>query len=138
MLLDPVCCKKRPEIKRRNVDQKYKFINENDMVSVWRNLKNTFSGPLSTIIPEILKFRPYSILTRKPMVGCLICYVLMLIRIFTIASYSLLCVGQRFFQIDSAESCNFCVTTTEHCSPLFYSIPLAYFAPFVGTHKYHF
>ena len=62
----------------------------------------------------------------------------MLIRIFTIASYSLLCVGQRFFQIDSAESCNFCVTTTKHSSPLFYSIPLAYFAPFVGTHKYHF
>ena len=39
------------------------------MVSAWRNFKNIFSRPLFTIIfrPEMLKFRPYSILTRETM-----------------------------------------------------------------------
>ena len=47
-----------------------KFSNKNDMVSAWRNFKNIFSRPLFTIIfrPEMLKFHPYSILTRQTMV----------------------------------------------------------------------
>ena len=37
------------------------------MVSAWRNFKNIFSRPLFTINfrPEMLKFHPYSILTRE-------------------------------------------------------------------------
>ena len=47
-----------------NFDQKYKLSNKNNMVSTWRNFKNTFPRPLFIIIfrPEILKFHPYSIL----------------------------------------------------------------------------
>jgi hypothetical protein len=47
-----------------NFDQKYKFSNENNMVSAWRNFKNIFPRPLFIIIfrPEMLKFHPYSIL----------------------------------------------------------------------------
>ena len=43
-----------------------KFSNKNDMVSAWRNFKNIFPRPLFIIIfrPEMLKFHPYSILTR--------------------------------------------------------------------------
>ena len=55
-------------IERRIFGQKYKFSNKNDMVSTWRNFKNIFSRPLFTIIfsfrPEMLKFHPYSILTK--------------------------------------------------------------------------
>ena len=48
------------------------------MVSAWRNFKNIFSRPLFTIIfrPEVLKFHPYSILTRDTMVGFVIFCVL--------------------------------------------------------------
>ena len=65
-------------IERRNFDQKYKFSNKNDMVSAWRNFKNIFSRPLFTIIfrPDMLKFRPYSILTGDTMVGFVIFCVL--------------------------------------------------------------
>ena len=48
-----------------------KFSNKNDMVSAWRNFKNIFPRPLFIIIfrPEMLKFHPYSILTRQKMVN---------------------------------------------------------------------
>ena len=54
-------------IERRSFGQKYKFSNKNDMVSAWRNFKNTFPRPLFIIIfsPEMLKFQPYSILTGQ-------------------------------------------------------------------------
>ena len=59
--------------------QKYKFSNKNDMVSAWMNFKNIFSRPLFTIFfkPEMLKFPPYSILTRDTMVRFVIFCVLM-------------------------------------------------------------
>ena len=48
------------------------------MVSAWRNFKNLFSRPVFTIIfrPEMLRFHPYSILTRDKMVGFVILGVL--------------------------------------------------------------
>ena len=44
------------------------------MANAWRNFKNIFSRPLFTIIvrPDMLKFHPYSILTREIMVGFVI------------------------------------------------------------------
>ena len=59
-----------------------KFSNKNDMVRAWRNFKNIFPRPLFIIIfsPEMLKFHPYSILTRQTMVRfviyCLLRYFL--------------------------------------------------------------
>ena len=61
------------------------------MVSAWRNFKNIFSRPLFTIIfkPEILKFHPYSILTRDTMVGFVIFCVLTGFKfMLDIAAYS--------------------------------------------------
>ena len=51
------------------------------MVSAWRNFKNIFSRPLFTIIfrPEMLRFRPYSILTGDTMVRFVIFCVLSMI-----------------------------------------------------------
>jgi hypothetical protein len=48
------------------------------MASAWRNFKNISSKPLFTMIfrPEMLKFHPYSILTRGTMVGFVIYCVL--------------------------------------------------------------
>ena len=48
------------------------------MVSAWRNFKNIFCRPLFTIIfrPEMLKFRPYSILTMDTRVKFVIYGVL--------------------------------------------------------------
>ena len=65
-------------IERKSFGQKYKFRNKNDMVSTWRNFKNTFSRPLFTIIysPEMLKFHPYSILTGDTRVEFVIYCVL--------------------------------------------------------------
>ena len=62
-------------IERGNFDPKYKFSNENVMVSAWRNFKNIFSTPLFTII-EMLKFHPFSILTKETTVGFVIFGVL--------------------------------------------------------------
>ena len=57
-------------IEGRIYGQKYKFSNKNNTVGACRNFKNIFSMPLFTIIfrPEMLKFPPYSILTRDTMV----------------------------------------------------------------------
>ena len=65
-------------IERGNFDPKYKFSNENVMVSAWRNYKNIFPRPLFIIIfrPEMLKFRPYSILTGDTRVEFVIYSVL--------------------------------------------------------------
>ena len=61
-----------------NFDQKYKFSNKNKMVSAWRNFKIIFPRPLFIIIfrPEMLKFLPYSILTRDTRVEFVIYRVL--------------------------------------------------------------
>jgi hypothetical protein len=50
------------------------------MVSAWRNFKNIFPRPLIIIIfrPEMLKFHPYSILTRDTRVEFVIYRVLIL------------------------------------------------------------
>ena len=50
------------------------------MACAWKNFKNIFSRPLFTIIfrPEMLKFHPYSVLTRNIMVGFVIFCVLRL------------------------------------------------------------
>ena len=65
-------------IERRSFGQKYKFSNKTDMVSAWRNFKNIFPRPLFIIIfrPEMLKFHPYSILTRDTRVEFVIYCVL--------------------------------------------------------------
>ena len=59
------------------------------MVSAWRNFKHIFSRPLFTIIfrPEMLKFHPYSVLTRDTMVGFVIFCVL---SIFWLLSFHIL------------------------------------------------
>ena len=55
-----------------------KFSNNNDMVSAWRNFKIIFPRPLFIIIfsQEMLKFYPYSILTRDTRVEFVIYSVL--------------------------------------------------------------
>ena len=61
-----------------NFDQKYKFSSKNNTVSAWRNFKTIFHRPLFIIIfrPEMLKFPPYSILTRDTRVELVIYCVL--------------------------------------------------------------
>ena len=61
-----------------NFDQKYKFSNDDNMVSPWRNFKNIFPRPLFIIIsrPEMLKFHPYTNLTRDTRVEFVIYSVL--------------------------------------------------------------
>ena len=61
-----------------NFDQKYKFSNKNNMLSAWRHFKNIFPRPLFIIIfrIEMLKFHPYSILTRDTRVEFVIYRVL--------------------------------------------------------------
>ena len=65
-----------------NFDQKYKFINKNNMLSAWKNFQNIFPRPLFIIIsmPEMLKFHPYSILTGDTRVEFVIYSVLSLNR----------------------------------------------------------
>ena len=63
------------------------------MVSAWRNFKNIFPRPLFIIIfrPEMLKFHPYSILTRDTRVEFVIYSVLTGLNIDWFKNYGLKC-----------------------------------------------
>ena len=64
----------------RNFDQKYKFSNNNDMVSPWRNFQKKILVACLHMINETLspKFHPYSILTGQVTVEWLMYKVLKL------------------------------------------------------------
>ena len=64
------------------------------MVSTWRNFKNIFSRPLSTM----LKFHPYSILTEDTIVGFVIFCVLIknISKIISHLSLSIRCFESIF------------------------------------------
>ena len=63
------------------------------MASTWRNFKNIFSRPLFTIIfrSKMLKFHPYSILTRETMVEFVIYCLLIFVDYFCFCSSFNIC-----------------------------------------------